>query len=248
MPTGNKGDMAMRSIFVGIEYAGKSTLATMLGEYYRHRKLPIHGDDHFTIPDSTLSPESRKIFVDLPNDMKERAQRMQIHYHVDIIKKYACPLIVGWHIEEAIYTSFYGEDPDHPYYPNFHYGFQRLYESLVLEAHLPDLVMFHVTASDEEIARRMAEAPHEYPIVREKDIAAIKQQFDEEVAKSLFTHQGRTVVLDTTGKPPQDSFDELLELSEPKITMGELAVRSMAVPAGEYEVVYENGVRKTVPT
>ena len=105
--------------------------------------------------------------------------------------------------------------------------------------------MFHVTASDEEIARRMAEAPHEYPIVREKDIAAIKQQFDEEVAKSLFTHQGRTVVLDTTGKTPQESFDELLELSEPKITMGELAVRAMEVPAGEYEVVYENGVRSS---
>jgi hypothetical protein len=56
------------------------------------------------------------------------------------------------------------------------------------------------------------------------------------------------VVLDTTGKTPQESFDELLELSEPKITMGELAVRAMEVPAGEYEVVYENGVRKTVPT
>ena len=40
----------MRSIFAGIEYAGKSTLATMLGEYYRHRRVPIHGDDHFTLP------------------------------------------------------------------------------------------------------------------------------------------------------------------------------------------------------
>ena len=60
----------MRSIFVGIEYAGKETLASMLGDYYRHRKMPIHGDDHFTIPDSTLSPESRAIMVDLPDDMK----------------------------------------------------------------------------------------------------------------------------------------------------------------------------------
>ena len=236
----------MRSIFAGIEYAGKSTLVKMLGEYYRQRKVPIHGDDHFTIPDSTLSPEARKIMVDLPNDMKERAQRMQIHYHVDIIKKYACPLIVGWHLEEAIYSSFYGEDPDSPYYPNFHYGFQRLYESLVLEAHLPDLVMFHVTASDEEIARRMQDDPHEYPIVREKDIVEIKKRFDEEIEKSLFTHQGRTVLLDTTGKTPQESFDELLGLSEPKVTMGELALRAMAVPEGEYEVVYEHGVRKMV--
>lgn len=236
----------MRSIFVGIEYAGKSTLATMLGEYYRHRRVPIHGDDHFTIPDSTLSPASREIMVGLPNDMKERAQRMQIHYHVDIIKKYACPLIVGWHLEEAIYCDFYGDDPEHPYYPNYHYGFQRLYESLVLEAHLPDVVMIHVTASDEQIAQRMQDHPHEYPVVREQDIAEIKKRFDEEIEKSLFTHQRRTVVLDTTGKTPQESFDELLLLSEPLVTMGELAMRAMEVPTGEYGVVYEHGVRKTV--
>ena len=55
-----------------------------------------------------------------------------------------------------------------------------------------------------------------------------------------------TVVLDTTGKTPAESFDELLRASEPLVTMGELAVRAMAVPEGEYEVVYERGVRKTV--
>ena len=117
----------------------------------------------------------------------------------------------------------------------------------MLEAHLPDVVMFHVTASDEEIARRMKEDPHEYPIVREQDIPEVKKRFEEEIAKSLFTHQGRTVLLDTTGKTPQESFDELLALSEPKITMGELAMRAMDVPEEEYEVAYENGVRKTIP-
>jgi hypothetical protein len=35
-------------------------------------------------------------------------------------------------------------------------------------------------------------------------------------------------------------------LSEPLVTMGELAMRAMDVPQGEYEVVYEKGVRKTV--
>ena len=237
----------MRSIFAGIEYAGKSTLATMLGEYYRHRRVPIHGDDHFTLPDASLSPESRKILVGLPNDIKERGQRMQIHYHVDIIKKYACPLIVGWHLEEAVYTRFYGDDPNSFYYPNFHYGFQRLYESLVLEAHLPDVVLFHVTASDEEIARRMQDSPHEYPVVRQEHIAEVKARFDEEIAASLFAHQNRTIVLDTTGKTPEESFDELLLKSEPMVTMGELAVRAMEVPEGEYEVVYERGVRKMAP-
>ena len=40
----------MRCIFVGIEYAGKSTLVDLLTDYYRHRQLRVHVDDHFTIP------------------------------------------------------------------------------------------------------------------------------------------------------------------------------------------------------
>ncbi len=236
----------MRSIFVGCEYAGKSTLIDLLGQYYRQRKVRIHGDDHFTIPDSTLSVSSRAAMIDLPGDIKERMQRMQIHYHVDIIKKYACPLIAGWHIEEAIYTDFYGDDPDSPYYKKYAYQFQRLYESQVLEGHLPDIVMFHVTASDEEIARRMRETPHEYPIVRERDIAEIKKRFAEEIKKSLFTHAGYTIELDTTGKTPQQSLDELLARSEPLVTMGEVALRALEVPQEEYEVKYINGVRRMV--
>ena len=51
----------MRCVFVGIEYAGKSTLIELLSRYYRHRQLRVHGDDHFTIPDSTLSPASRAL-------------------------------------------------------------------------------------------------------------------------------------------------------------------------------------------
>ena len=78
------------------------------------------------------------------------------------------------------------------------------------------------------------------------DYPQVASNFEAEIAASLFTHQNRTVVLDTTGKTPAESFDELLLASEPLVTMGELAVRAMAVPEGEYEVVYERGVRKTV--
>jgi len=234
----------MRSIFVGIEYAGKSTLIELLDRYYRHRSIRTHGDDHFTIPDATLSPASRKTMVGLPDDMKERMQRMQIHYHIDIIKKYACPLIAGWHIEEAVYSDMYGDEPSSPYYKRYVYNFQRLYETQVLEGNIPDLVMFHVTADDEVIARRMHECSHEYPIVREQDIPEVKRRFDEEVSKSLFTHGGRTVVIDTTDKTPEESFDEVLLKSEPLVTFGEIAVRAMEVPDGDYEVTYENGIRR----
>ena len=85
----------MRSIFVGIEYAGKTTLINLLTEYYHRLKVPTHADDHFTIPDASLSPESRSLMVNFPDDVKERMQRMQIHYHIGIIKDYANPLIAG---------------------------------------------------------------------------------------------------------------------------------------------------------
>ena len=237
----------MRSIFVGIEYAGKSTLVQLLAEYYRKRDLRVHLDDHFSIPDATLSPESQKIMLDLPDDMKERMQRMQIHYHVDILRKYKYPIFAGWHIEEAVYTSFYGSNPESPYYENYAYQFHRLYEAQVLELQLPDIVLFHITASDAVIRQRMLENPHAYQIIGEEDIPELKKRFEEEVAQSLLTCQGRTVVLDTTDKTPRASLDELLLLSEPLVPPGEVALRALPVPDKQYEVRYENGVRKMIP-
>ena len=88
--------------------------------------------------------------------------------------------------------------------------------------------------------------PHEYQIIKEADIPELNRLFQEEIDKSLFTQSGRKIVLDTTNKTPTESLDELLLLSEPLITFGELAVRAMDVPDTDYQVRYENGVRKTI--
>ncbi len=237
----------MRCIFAGIEYAGKSTLVNLLTNYYRHRQLAVHVDDHFTIPDATLSPESRAAYVDFPDDVKERMQRMQLQYHIEVIKNYPNTLIAGWHIEELVYSSFYGADAESPYYGNYHYNAQRGYETQVIEARLPDVVLIHVTASDAAIQERMETAPHEYQIIKTADIPTLKRLFGEEIDKSLFAQKGRKIVLDTTDKTPTESLDELLLLSEPLITFGELAIRAMPVPDVPYRVVYENGVRKMLP-
>lgn len=234
----------MRCIFVGIEYAGKSTLINLLTDYYRHRKLSVHVDDHFTIPDSTLSSESRASYIDFPNDVKERMQRMQIQYHVEVIKNYPNTLIAGWHIEEAVYTSVYGGNPDSSYYGNYSYGAQRGYETQVIEARLPDVVMIHVIASDSAIRKRMESDRHEYQIIKAEDIPTLNRLFQDEIDKSLFK---KKIVMDTTDKTPSESLDELLQLTEPHITFGELAVRSMNVPEASYVVSYENGVRKMTP-
>jgi hypothetical protein len=141
----------------------------------------------------------------------------------------------------------YGDDPDNPYYKNYSYGAQRIYEAQVFEARLPNVVLIHVTASDEAIRERMHADSHEYQIIKEGDIAEVKQCFEEEIEKSLFTQKGRRIVVDTTGKTPQESLDDLLMLSEPLITQEELAIRAIPVPNGDYEVRYENGVRKMIP-
>lgn len=99
----------MRAIFVGIEYPGKSTLIGLPEAYYPRLKLHPHTDDHFTIPASELSPESRELALKFPDDVKERTLRMQIHYHSDIVKSYEHVLLAGWHIEESIDTSLYGQ-------------------------------------------------------------------------------------------------------------------------------------------
>ena len=236
----------MRSFFVGIEYAGKSTLIDLLTEYYHRLKLPTHDDDHFTIPDRTLSPESRALMMDFPDDVKERMQRMQINYHIGIIRNCTNPMISGWYIEEAIYSEIYGSDPDSPYYENYIYRAQTTYEAEVYEMHLPDIALIHVTASDEAIRERMEANPHEYEIIKAKDIPVIKRRFEEEVEKSVFTRTGKKVVIDTTDKTPEESLDELLAVTDPLVTFGELALRSLPIPDGDYDVRYENGVRKMI--
>ena len=204
----------MRSIFVGIEYVGKTTLINLLDIYYRQRGRRTHLDDHFTIPDSSLSPDSRAEYISYPNDVKERMQRMQIHYHVEVIRNYPHTLISGWHIEEAVYCEVYGKEPRSPYYPNYIYHNQRHYEVMVLEARLPDVVLIHLTADDEVIKERMLKAPHEYQIIREKDISDIKKRFEDEVDRSLLTRNGHLVTLDTTNKSPKESLDELVNVAK----------------------------------
>ncbi len=236
----------MRCIFAGIEYAGKSTLIGLLAQYYQRRGRRVHADDHFSIPDSTLSPDSQAAMVGYPQDVRERMQRMQIQYHIEVIKNHENVLLGGWHIEEYVYSSVYGQDPSSAYYPNYSYGVQRVYESRVLEERLPDTVLVHLSASDEAIVGRMRGQPHQYQVIREKDIPDLKKRFDEEVGRSLFCWGNRRLDMDTTDKTPQESLDELLERSEPLVTAGEIAMRALPVPEGGFEVRYRDGVREVV--
>jgi len=105
-------------------------------------------------------------------------------------------------------------------------------------------VLIHVTADEATIVERMVTDPHPYQIIRKKDIAQLQAEFEAEIEQSLFTQKGRRVTLDTTGQSPQESLDDLLLLTEPLITPGELAIRMLPVPDGDYEIKYINGNRQ----
>ncbi len=139
----------------------------------------------------------------------------------------------------------YGNVTGNPYYPNYIHHNQRHYEVMVLEARLPDVVLVHLTADDEAIRERMRSDPHEYQIIEEKDIPDLKQRFEDEVDRSLLTRNGRVVTLDTTDKSPEETLDELLLKTEPLVTDGEMAMRAVPVPEGDFVIRYEHGARKT---
>ncbi|MDD9986073.1 MAG: hypothetical protein OXQ31_07375 [Spirochaetaceae bacterium] len=80
------------------------------------------------------------------------------------------------------------------------------------------MVLFHLTADDEAIGQRMTDAPHEHQVIRQPDIARIKERFADEVENSLFRKVGRGVTIDTIGRTPEQSLDEILLKSEPMVT------------------------------
>ena len=183
-----------------------------------------------------------------PDDVKERSQRMQIHYHIDVTKNHENVLLGGWHLEGSVYSAVYGKDPFSPYYANYWHNMQRIYESKVLEAHLPDIVLVHLSASDEAIVERMKAQPHAYQIIQREDIPDLKKRFEQEVERSLFCWGGRRIDMDTTDKTPQQSLDELLERSEPLVTPGEAALRAMPLPEGDFTIRYRDGIREMAPS
>ena len=65
----------------------------------------FHLDDHFTIPDSSLSKDDRDTMLGLSPEFKERFQRFQMVYHIRLFSLYRDMVEVGFYSEDAIYGS-----------------------------------------------------------------------------------------------------------------------------------------------
>lgn len=193
----------MRLILIGTEYVGKTTLVDSLFGWGEKHGVHFHLDDHFTIPDKFfLSKEDQAAMLAMPPVIKERFQRFQIYYHLDVIANHADCLLAGFHIEEPIYGPRY-------YYPGHAWPpYQRK-----IETHLPaDTILLLLTASPDVIRERMLVAPHDYPVVKPDDVEAIGQAFEAEYRASWIE---RKLQIDTSDLTPAQLFETFMRRVKP---------------------------------
>ena len=200
----------MRLIVIGCEYAGKTTLIDQLMEWGDKVGIHHHLDDHFSIPDKFfLSAADREAMLAIPPTIKERFQRFQIYYHIEVLNDYEDCLLGGFHIEEAIYGGRY-------YYPGHAWPpYQRK-----IETKLPaDTILLLLKASPDVIRQRMAAAPHVYPVVKAEDVETVNGEFEREYGASWLEHK---LTIDTSDLTSEQLFETFMKRVVPCLSSRDL--------------------------
>jgi hypothetical protein len=206
----------MRLILIGCEYAGKTTLASEIVAWTGNTmgsSRTFH--DHFSIPNAELPVEDRVAMSNLSPYLRQLFQLYMInhHFHDNFYNKPDHNL-VGFHIEEAIYGPLY-----YGYAADGDVGSplaRRLDGEIMQKA--PDTVLILLRARAQVIAQRMADTPHEWPIVAAKDIELVLRRFEEEYQDSLIPTK---FALDTSDVPVQETLTEFARLIEPHLSQAD---------------------------
>ncbi|MDP7251710.1 MAG: hypothetical protein QGF00_19030 [Planctomycetota bacterium] len=204
----------MRLLVVGCEYAGKTTLVNNIQEWGKDKGFLFHMDDHFTIPDSQhLSEDEQERMWNLGPVVKERFQRFQVHYHIQILHNYENVLIVGCHIEEAVFG------------PRYYHGKGIMQDyGRKFESDIPlDTTMVHLTARPEVIIDRIKAAPRKYQLMQEDEIEEVCSLFDQEVGRSWLR---KKVKIDTSDLSEKEVLDACLKALKPHMTARDLLLMS----------------------
>jgi hypothetical protein len=213
----------MRLFFIGCEYAGTTTLAHAINAWGRDtlgiQFSSIH--DHWKIPHvighpPDLTPEEQEQFLALTPKIKEAFQRHNLYYHTPTKPDDLDYIIIGHYIEDTIYAQLY-----------YNYGQEqqagdRLIHSKNIENQIlkytPQIVLIHVKASPEVIARRMRENPHPHSLVPPQDIELVLRRFQEEFNRSIIP---RKITLDTSTATVEESLAEFIEKIQPYLTQAD---------------------------
>jgi len=198
-------------VVIGCEYVGKTAFAEKLMEWGAPRGFDFHLDDHFTIPDASLSKEDRDTMLGLSPAFKERFQRFQAIYHVRLFTLYRDMLELGFYSEDTVYG---------PLYYGFGPGFLAVSQGRELEKELPkETIIVLLTASEDAIAERMDADPHEYQVIKKEDIPMLLERFEEEFTASTIHSK---ISIDTTDKTPDQVLDEFLRQAMPFLPVDDL--------------------------
>ena len=213
----------MRLILIGCEYAGTTTLTDNIGAWVERAMGGRMGKhDHWKIPEVSHSPhtkEENKAFLALSPRLQESFQRYHMEYHLSkTFYKGAHHVLVGFHIDEAVYAPYYyGYGGDAQYSGGA--WMARLIEGHILElAH--DTVLVHVKASPEAIRERMKREPREFGVVKEKDVEYILQRFEEEHERSFLRQK---IEIDNTDLTPEQTLARFVEEVQPHLTEADRA-------------------------
>ena len=198
----------------GAAGAGKTTLVNNIQEWGKDKGFLFHMDDHFTIPDSQhLSEDEQERMWNLGPVVKERFQRFQVHYHIQILHNYENVLIVGCHIEEAVFG------------PRYYHGKGIMQDyGRKFESDIPlDTTMVHLTARPEVIIDRIKAAPRKYQLMQEDEIEEVCSLFDQEVGRSWLR---KKVKIDTSDLSEKEVLDACLKALKPHMTARDLLLMS----------------------
>ena len=192
----------MRIIIAGCEYSGTTTLAFALDEWLFKKmgtRFPlIH--DHWKLPDTSGHPQSdmsdaeRAQVLALSPELKEMTQRHSLYYHIQA-NSWNGPdwLAVGLHIDDGVYgPMYYGYGADGAAHDRKVVG--RQVEDSILKF-APDMMLVHVKADADTIARRMEEDPRPNSPLKREDIPAVLQAYEDAAARSALR---RKITLDTS--------------------------------------------------
>ena len=202
----------MRLILIGCEYVGKTTLANKITDWLKETTgggRTFH--DHFTIPPSELSADEQIEFLRMSPELQAMFQRYAQTYHLNApFYSDSDHLLVGFHIEEAIYAPLYYS---YGVSCNTHPSTWSVEKRILEQA--PDTVLILLRASPKAISTRMQEHPHQYALVQEEDIEFILQRFETEYERSLLF---RKFTLDTTSATIEETLTDFVARIDSHLT------------------------------
>ena len=208
----------MKLILVGCEYTGKTTLVGGVQDWIEANmgdKAGVH--DHFTIPyiaHRDMSDEERQQVLGLSPGLKEEFQRYMIIYHLQSgFLTMPHHLLVGFHIEEAVYAPrYFGYGRPGEYSERT--GLARSVEKDLL-AVAPETVLVLLRASAEVIRGRMKEQTRPHGLVKEGEVEQVLELFEEQYDKTMIR---KKFALDTSDTTVEETLAQFVEQVRPHLT------------------------------